>query len=55
MPVRAGHIELLGDLGQRPDAHILERRQLDALYLLGPAFVSPGGTAPLPLAACCCG
>src|SRR6266851_5125048 len=31
----ARHLELLGDLRERPDAHVLERRQLDALYFLG--------------------
>ena len=37
---RARHVELLGDLGQRADAHVLERRELDALYF-------SGGAAPL--------
>src|SRR5204863_4951374 len=29
---RARHVELLRDLGQRADAHVLERREIDALY-----------------------
>ena len=32
---RAGHVELLGDLRERADAHVLERRQIDALYFFG--------------------
>src|SRR5439155_2030368 len=31
---RARHVELLGDLGQRADAHVLERRELDFFYFL---------------------
>src|SRR6185437_13406667 len=39
---RARHVELLGDLGERADAHVLERRQLDLLYFLWGFFGSRG-------------
>src|SRR5439155_1033354 len=31
---RARHVEALGDFGQRADAHVLERRELDFFYFL---------------------
>ena len=53
---RARHVELLGDLRQRADAHVLERREIDALYLFGGCsalvvFASAVGPLPLPLPA----
>ena len=34
---RARHVEPLGDLGERADAHVLERGQIDAFYFSGAA------------------
>ena len=35
MPVGAGDVELLGDLGQLGDAHVLQRRELDRRRFVG--------------------
>src|SRR6185436_16078069 len=43
---RARHVELLGDLRERPDAHVLERREIDALYLFRRAAAAVPGTSP---------
>ena len=48
---RARHVELLGDLGERADAHVLERRQIDPLYFFrGARLVVPPGSGAVAFA-----
>ena len=46
---RARHVELLGDLGERADAHVLERGEIDALYLFGGGSAFFGGRGAVAL------
>ena len=52
MPVAPGHVELLGDLRERADAHVLERREIDALYLFRRRRRPPFGLCRRRLGGC---